>query len=120
MDRLNERNVRLLSLLSGFLLIYITIQIWDHGFYIFSVPTFLVGCLATLIAVNGINHCIFTRYDDSGFDGEVFNLNESSSKILWIRVIEKVAAGLFLVASTVFGIVGVVFFDKSEFGLGPS
>jgi len=118
MDRLNERNVRLLSLLSGFLLIYITIQIWDHGFYIFSVPTFLVGCLATLIAVNGINHCIFTRYDDSGFDGEVFNLNESSSKILWIRVIEKVAAGLFLVASTVFGIVGVVFFDKSEFGLG--
>ena len=118
MDRLNERNVRLLSLLSGFLLIYITIQIWDHGFYIFSMPTFLVGFLATLIAVNGINHCISIRYDNFCFDREAFNLNDSSSKILWIRVIEKVAAAFFLVTSTVFGIVGVVFFDKAEFGLG--
>ena len=118
MDRLNERNVRLLSLLSGFLLIYTTIQIWDHGFYIFSIPTFIVGCLATLIAVNGINHGISTRHDDSCFDGEVFNLNDSSSKILWIRVIEKASAAFFLVASIVFGIVGVVFFDKSQLGLG--
>ena len=118
MYRLNERNVRLLSLLSGFFLIFGTIQCWDHGVYIFSIPTFLVGCLATLIAVNGTDNCIFSKNDNSGFVRGSFNFNESSSKLLWIRVIEKLAACFFLVASTVFGILGVVFFDKFELGLG--
>ena len=120
MDRLNERNVRLLALLSGFLLIYTTIQFWDHGFYYFSLPTFLIGCVAILIAVNGNNHWISNKVDPSDLATGFFSLSESSSRILWTRLFEKVLACLILVTSTVFSIVGVVFFDKSEFGLGWS
>ncbi len=120
MDRLNERNIRLLAILSGFLLIYATIQFWDHGFYYFSLPTFLVGCVATLIAVNGTSYWVSNKDDGSDLDTGFFSLNESSSRILRKRLFEKVLGCLFLVAATVFGIVGVVFFDKSEFGLGWS
>jgi len=118
MDRLNERNVRLLGLLSGFLLIFVTIQLWDYGIYYFSIPTFLVGCAATLISVAGTNHWVYHKGNTSDFEAMRFSLNQASSKILWIRVIEKTLGGLFLFTSVVLGIFGVVFFDKSEFGLG--
>ena len=44
-------------------------------------------------------------------------MNESSSKILWTRVVEKASACLLLGISSVFGLVSVLFFNKLEFGL---
>ena len=117
MDRLNERNVRLCSLLSGYILVFVTIQFWDNGFYYISLPIFFVGCVATLIAVNGTNHWVSTKEYSSGSDPGFFSLNESSSKILWTRVVEKASACLLLGISSVFGLVSVLFFNKLEFGL---
>ena len=115
-DRLNESNVRLLSILSGLAFIFVSVKLWDYGLYLISLPTFFVGIIAILISANKYSIPIRRRGNCPQSTG--FSLGSESSKILWLRLTEKAVGWFLVVVSAILSISGFMLFDRSAHGAG--
>ena len=113
-ERLNEINVRLLSILSGLAFIFVSVKLWDYGLYLISLPTFFVGIIAILISANKYS-IPFIRRDNSSRTTGV-SLGSESSKILWLRLTEKAVGWFLVVGSAILAISGFMLFDKGAYG----
>ena len=115
-ERLNEINVRLLSILSGLAFIFVSVKLWDYGFYLISLPTFFVGIIAILISAT--KYAIPIRKGGSCPLGTGVSLGSKSSKILWLRLTEKAVGWFLVVLSAILSISGFMLFDRAAHGAG--
>ena len=114
LGRLNEINVRLLSILSGLAFIFVSVKLWDYGLYLISFPTFFVGIIAILISANKYSLPIRRRGICPRTTG--VSLGSESSKILWLRLTEKTAGWFLVVVSAILSISGFMLFDRAALG----
>ena len=115
-ERLNEINVRLLSILSGLAFIFVSVKLWDHGFYLISLPTFFVGIIAILISANKYAIPISRRDNCPRSTG--VSLGSKSSKVLWLKLTEKAAGWFLVMLSAILSISGFMLFDRAAHGAG--
>jgi hypothetical protein len=109
-DRINESNVCLLSIVSGLAFIFVSVKLWDYEFYLISLPTLFVGIIAILISANNYPISIREKGDSPQTPG--VSLGSESSKIMWLRLTEKTVGWFLVVASGTLSIFGFMLFDK--------
>ena len=115
-DRINESNVRLLSIVSGLAFIFVSVKLWDYEFYLISLPTLFVGIIAILISANNYPISIREKGDSPQTPG--VSLGSESSKIMWLRLTEKAVGWFLVVASGTLSIFGFMLFDRSALEAG--